>query len=76
MFKSMMLPFLQDHKWPMSKEPEERVVNPSSDKVLQDHMIGEIFSAMEHKDHKRLREALMSLVQCIHDEESNAADEG
>lgn len=64
----MKLPFLQESKWPTAIEPEERVVNPSSDKQLQDHLMDELLSAMEHKDSKRRREAMVALIHSIFEE--------
>ncbi len=65
----MKLPFLQNNTWPISKEPEERVVNPSYDHQLQDHLLEELMIALEHKDPKGLREAIVALVHSIRDEE-------
>lgn len=67
----MKLPFLQESKWPISKEPEERVVNPSHDTSLQDHLMDELLSALEHKDRKRLREALQALIHSIKNEDQD-----
>lgn len=67
----MQLPFLNHSKWPISKEPEERVVNPSSDMQLQDHLVGELLVSLEKKDPKRIREAIIALIYSILDEESN-----
>lgn len=67
----MKLPFLQDSKWPiLRKEPEERVVNPSYDKQLQDHLVEEILSAKEKKDSSKFRESFMALIQSIKNEAS------
>lgn len=65
----MKLPFLNESKWPISKEPEERVVNPSYDKQIQDHLVDEMLKAMEAKDHKSFGSALCSLIDSIKDEE-------
>lgn len=70
----MKLPFLQESKWPVSREPEERVVNPSHDEQLQDHLVEEILMAREHKDNRKFRESLMALIRCIRNEDSNALD--
>ena len=72
----MKLPFLQNSKWPISKEPEERVANPSYDTQLQDHLIDEFLLALEKKDPVQLREAIKALIYSIQDEDSNAIDEG
>lgn len=70
---SMKLPFLQDSKWPvMREEPEERVVNPSYDKQLQDHLVDEVMSAHAKKDARAFRESLMSLIHSIKYEDSSA----
>jgi len=62
----MVLPFLDnDRKWPISKEPEERTVNPSHDKQLEDHLIEELMIALEHKETSKLKESLMALIQHI-----------
>ena len=65
----MKLPFLSHSKWPISKEPEERVVNPSHDKQLQDHLMDEVLVALEHKDAARLAEALNALIHSIQNED-------
>ena len=65
----MKLPFLQESKWPTAREPEERVVNPSHDTQLQDHLIVEVLSALEHKDHSKLREAIVALIHAIKNED-------
>lgn len=68
----MKLPFLQESKWPISKEPEERVVNPSHDRQLQDHLVEEILVAREHKDSRRMGQAFMALIRSIQNEEQDA----
>lgn len=67
------LPFLtQKDQWPvMRDEPEERVVNPSHDTQLQDHLVDEIMMAMEKKDSSSLRDALMALIQNIKNEDND-----
>lgn len=65
----MKLPYLEESRWPTANETEERVVNPSYDKKLQDHLVDELLVAMEHKDVSGLREALMALVHSIREEE-------
>lgn len=67
----MKLPFLQESKWPTSREPEERVVNPSHDRQLQDHLMDEVLVALEHKDHAGLREALVALAHSIKNEDQD-----
>ena len=67
----MKLPFLQESKWPISKEPEERVVNPSHDRQLQDHLIDEILVCLEKKDSSGLRDALKALIENIRNEGSD-----
>ncbi len=64
----MKLPFLEEKSWPISKEPEERVVNPSYDTQLQDHILDEILLALEKRDATRMREALIALVHSIRNE--------
>jgi len=61
----MKLPFLEESKWPISKEPDERVVNPSHDKQIEDHLIDELMQALEHKEASKLRETLIALIQHI-----------
>lgn len=63
------LPFLDDTKWPISKDPEERVVNPSYDHQLQDHLLDELLLAVENKDHKGLVSSLQALAQSILEEQ-------
>lgn len=53
----------------MSKEPEERVVNPSYDRQLQDQILDEIMIALEKRDATRMREALIALVHSIRNED-------
>jgi hypothetical protein len=65
------LPFLQESKWPSAKEPEERVVNPSHDKQLQDHLVDELLSAAEHKDYGAVNQALVAIVQSIRNEDTD-----
>lgn len=64
----MKPPFLQDSKWPISREPEERVANPSYETQLEDHLVDEILVAMESHDSKGLREALQALIEHIRSE--------
>lgn len=68
----MKLPFLQDSKWPVIREDEERVVNPSSDTQLQDHLVDQLMVAIEKNNHEGRRDALMALVQAILNEESSS----
>ncbi len=65
----MKLPFLAESKWPISKEPEERVVNPSYNKQIEDHLMDEILVALEKKESAKLRESLVALVQHINSSE-------
>jgi len=65
----MKLPYLEDSRWPGIKKTEERTVNPSYDHQLQNHLIEELLSALEHKDHKSIVQALQALYQSIHSEE-------
>lgn len=67
----MKLPFLEESHWPVSKETEERVVNPSYDRQLQDHIMDELLVAFEKSDPKRLREALVALVHSIRNEDTD-----
>jgi hypothetical protein len=55
--------FIPDSKWPISKEPEERVADPSYDKQIEDHLMDEIMMAMEEKHSSKLREALVALIE-------------
>jgi hypothetical protein len=60
------LPFINDKKWPVTKEDDEvRVVNPSHDTQLQDHLIDEVMSAMEASDNRKLKEAVLALIENI-----------
>lgn len=67
----MKLPFLQDSKWPRIRVDEERVVNPSHDAQLQDHLVDQLLMAMEKGDSPAIRDALMSLVQSILNEDQD-----
>jgi hypothetical protein len=63
--------------WPVLKEEkEERIVNPSYDTQLQEHLIEEIVKALEERDHKGLHEALSALIENILSEDDHAIDEG
>lgn len=68
----MKLPFLPESRWPTSKETEEKVVNPSYDTQIQDHLVGEILIARENKDHKKMGESIRALVRAIQNEEQDA----
>lgn len=57
--------------WPVSREDEERTVNPGYDAQLQDHLIEELFRALEHKDSKSGHEALVALINAIMNEGSD-----
>jgi len=59
---------MQHSNWPISREPEERVVNPSPDKQLQDHLVDEILVCLEKKDSPGLRDALKALIENIRNE--------
>lgn len=65
----MKLPFLKESHWPISREPEVRVVNPSYDRKIQDHLIDELLLAFEQKDSSKIREALTALIHAIQNEE-------
>lgn len=71
----MKLPFLQESKWPTAREPEERVVNPSHDLQLQDHLVEEFLRAHAHKDHSKMREALVALIHSFKNEDMGDLDE-
>lgn len=64
------LPFLdKTSRWPTANEREERVVNPSYDKQIQDSLIDELLVAVEKKDARGMREAISALAQSIRDED-------
>ncbi len=67
-----MLPFLKDTKWPTSKEPEERVVNPSYDTKIEDQLVDELLIAMESRNASEVRESLMALIQHLKSEDQDA----
>lgn len=67
----MKLPFLQESKWPRIREDEERVVNPSHDAQLQDHIVDKLMTALEKKDSAGIRDALMALVNSIINEDQD-----
>ena len=67
----MKLPFLEDHRWPTTRETEERVVNPSHDTQLQDHLMDELMIALEKRDAGSLRSAIMALVHSIQNEDQD-----
>lgn len=59
----LTLPFLKHSKWPISKEPEERVADPGYETQIEDHLIDEIMLAIEQKHSAKLRESLMGLIE-------------
>jgi predicted house-cleaning noncanonical NTP pyrophosphatase (MazG superfamily) len=67
----MKLPFLEGSKWPISREPGERTVNPSYDKQLESHLMDEIMEALEHKDASKLRESIVALIEHINSSEDS-----
>lgn len=71
-----MLPFLENtSRWPTSKEPEERVVNPSYNKKIQDQLVDELLMAMEHKNSKAVKDCILSLIHEIQEEEERGQSE-
>lgn len=66
---SMRPPFVNESKWPMSKEPEERVVNPSYEAKLGDHLIDQLFQALEHKDHAAIARCLRAIGDSFYAEQ-------
>lgn len=62
------LPFLAESKWPTSKEPEERVVNPSYDRQIQDGLVDELLIALERRDRAGFREAFHGLIRSVKSE--------
>lgn len=64
----MKLPYLEESHWPISKEPGERVVNPSYDKQIQDHLVTEFLRAVEKKDSSGMRGSLVELARSIKEE--------
>lgn len=71
----MKLPYLEESHWPTSREPDEKVVNPSYDKQIEDHLLEEILIAIEKKQSSKLRESLVALIQHLQSEGSeDAAD--
>lgn len=71
----MNLPFLQESKWPTAREPEERVVNPSHDLQLQDHLIEEFMRGYEKGEHSKMREALVALIHGFKNEDMGDSDD-
>jgi hypothetical protein len=68
----MKLPFMPNPRWPISKEREEKVANPSSDKQLQDHLIDELLRALEHSDMAGIKDTIISLAHSFRNEEPDA----
>jgi len=58
----MKLPYLAESNWPISKESEEKIANPSYERQIEDHLIDEILVALEKKDTSRLKEAFEALI--------------
>lgn len=67
----MKLPFMQQDKWPTSKEPGEKVVNPSYDTKIEEHLMDDLLSSMKSKDVEKLRETIVALVQHIKSQEKS-----
>lgn len=65
-----MLPFLDDKKWPVSREDENRVANPSYDTQIQDSLVDEMLMAIEKKDVKALRESMQALIEHLRTEQN------
>jgi hypothetical protein len=69
------LPFLDNQsRFPTSKEPDERVVNPSYDAQLQDSLVNELLEALEHRKSSQIKESLMALIHSIEDEERSKGE--
>lgn len=71
----MKLPFLEESHWPTSREPGEKVVNPSYDKQIEDHLMDELLVALEKKHSGKLRESLVALIQHLKSEGNDDAIE-
>lgn len=58
------LPFLKNSKVPRiaEKPPEEVLVNGSSDELVDDQCMSELFEAVESKDVSKFRSALEVLI--------------
>jgi hypothetical protein len=61
----MKLPFLDHSNWPISKEPEERVVNPSYDKQIEDDLMDRLLIALEKHDASSFKDTIQALIQHI-----------
>jgi hypothetical protein len=67
----MKLPFLQKDNWPTAREPDEKVVNPSYDTQIEDHLMDELLVALEKRDSSKLRENLVALIQHLQSQENS-----
>lgn len=66
------MPFMPNPRWPISKEPEERVEGAGHDKQLQDHLIDELLRALEHKDMAGIKDTITALAHSFRNEEPDA----
>lgn len=70
----MKLPFLKNKSWPRVAKPmEEKLVNGSPEDLLEDHVIGELYDAIENHDVKAFRAALEALILHMFEEAPDEA---
>lgn len=73
-----MLPFLKSRKVPiLRKQVGESRYGFSEDDEIKEHSMNELMEAVDSKDHKKLIQAIMALVDCImasQPEDSHAAN--
>lgn len=65
-----MLPYLENHKWPVIQETDERIVGTSAEREIQEHLLSELLSCYEAKDAQGLKDAMLSLIRSILSEET------
>lgn len=74
----MKLPFLKNRRLPRvaPAQPEEKMVNESSEDQLERHCIQELWDAIERKDVGAFRSAMEALILNLfeEDEEQDAAE--
>lgn len=72
----MKLPFLKRRRMPRigTDEPEAKLINYSSEDLLDDHAVGELMAAVTSKDPRAFLAAIEALVMnCFEDGEEDAA---
>lgn len=69
----MVLPFLEEHSFPTSRDSKTRTISDSGEDttLLHEGLLDEFLRAYEQKDAKSLREAFQAIVRMIKMKESD-----